>query len=112
MECDAGAPVCSVEERVSAVAGGNVLGQTGGEPGGAGYFRVLLDIEVGAAGVSVLGGEGAEGGTAEAVKGQQAAKGQDGSEELSKERVGDNSGAIGFWVKNSDISNRWQRDQR
>jgi hypothetical protein len=56
-----------VEERVFALASGDVFGQARGEPADAGHFWICLGFEVGVARILVLDGAVAERGATEAV---------------------------------------------
>lgn len=54
LECDAGASANAVEERISALAGGDVFRQARGKPADARCVRVYVGTEVGTAEFSFL----------------------------------------------------------
>ncbi len=62
LECDARASICAVAKRVSALAGGDVFGQAGGDAESAGHSGIHVGVALGAVELSGLdGAHGARG---------------------------------------------------
>jgi len=70
MECDPGPQAGSVEERVCALEGGDVFGETGRHADHEGGAGILLDVAMGAGEVFVVDGASGAGGAEEAIEEQ------------------------------------------